>query len=89
MTDVPKAFNSGRCAGAVAAIVAMLDFVRQRRKAGDQIDSLLCADFPLGVTNGQLVRVVTRFGETHPEMTHLPFMTLALVALNATWPCKE
>jgi Rap1a immunity proteins len=44
---------------------------------------------PKGVTPQQLVDVVVKFGEEHPEITHEPFVLLTLVAINETWPCKK
>jgi hypothetical protein len=87
LTDIHKAFYTGRCTGIVQTIVEMLGLLKREREAGVQLDPTLCADVPPGVTNGQILQVVIRFGETHPNMTHAPFLTLAMVALNSAWPC--
>jgi len=55
-----------------------------------QVDrKLFCAEIPHGVTSGQAVAVVVRYGETHPEQAHVTFIALALTALREAWPCKD
>jgi Rap1a immunity proteins len=43
---------------------------------------------PQKATNEQFIRVVVAYIDKHPEMTHEPFESLALVALAEAWPCK-
>jgi hypothetical protein len=90
MADRVKAFQAGRCAATVQSVAAFLNLLKEEREKGRaQVDPTFCADIPHGVTNSQLVQVVIKFSETHPEMTHVAFGTFSLVALNVTWPCKE
>ena len=43
---------------------------------------------PRGVTNSQMVAVVVRYIEQHPQDMHLPFALLAFRALHEAWPCE-
>ena len=43
---------------------------------------------PEGVTTGQLVAVVVKYADEHPQDMHLEFMFLAHEALVKAWPCK-
>src|SRR5258706_8823279 len=36
----------------------------------------------------QLINVVVRYGEAHPESTHEPFFLIAFIAMHEAWPCK-
>jgi hypothetical protein len=47
-----------------------------------------CIDVPDGATIFQLVRVVVKHIEAHPERMHEDFHNLALEALRTAWPCK-
>jgi Ssp1 endopeptidase immunity protein Rap1a len=44
---------------------------------------------PLETTNDQLIRVVVRFMENHPERLQLPLVILTILALQEAWPCKD
>jgi Rap1a immunity proteins len=43
---------------------------------------------PDEVTRGQVVRVVIKYIDQHPEQTHELFGFLAYDALKEAWPCK-
>ena len=47
---------------------------------------LVC--YPSGGTNSQLVRVVVKFLNDHPEALHKPDTVLVLEALNDAYPCQ-
>ena len=44
---------------------------------------------PDGVTYGQMVRVVLKFLNDHPERLHEGRFRLVVDALRAAWPCKR
>jgi hypothetical protein len=41
------------------------------------------------VPRDQVVRVVVRYMETHPETLHYGFVGLTIRALHEAWPCKQ
>jgi len=47
-----------------------------------------CVDIPESVTNEQMMRVVVRYGEMHPNQTHQRLGLLVLDALHEAWPCR-
>jgi hypothetical protein len=44
---------------------------------------------PTETTNGQVVRLVTKYMEDHPERLHEPHQAVILLALRETYPCKR
>ena len=80
----------GRCSGIIHGLIEMFGLLQEEQAAGEiQLNQRLCTVIPEGVTPQQLVDVVVKFGEAHPEVTHEPFVLLTLVAINETWPCKK
>jgi hypothetical protein len=73
------AFDEGICLGTVAGIADVAGFLPGRR----------CANIPVGVTNGQEVRVVVRYIEAWPNRMHEEFVGLVLEALANAWPCPK
>jgi hypothetical protein len=69
---------AGFCAGMVTGVSVMA-----------LLDGHAC--IPSSSTNAQLVRIVIRYVEAHPERMHEPFAVLALQALRAAWPgpCRQ
>ena len=59
-------------------------FAAEQAAGEIQLNQRLCTVIPEGVTPQQLVDVVVKFGEEHPEITHEPFVLLTLVAINET-----
>jgi Rap1a immunity proteins len=53
------------------------------------LDPLMCAAVPDQVTIQEALKVVVRYGETHPKETPLPFTVLVLDALHDAWPCRK
>ena len=80
----------GRCAGLVEGVINMAGLLKAMQTVGDieHLDPLLCAAVPDQVTIQQALKVVVRYGETHPKEGPLPFTVLVLDALHDAWPCK-
>ena len=80
----------GRCAGLVEGVRNMAGLLRAMQTVGDipHLDPLLCAAVPEQVTVQEILKVVVRYGETHPKEGPLPFTVLVLDALHDAWPCK-
>jgi len=53
------------------------------------MDPLLCAAVPEELPIEEAMKVVVRYGETHPREAPLPFTVLVLDALHDAWPCKK
>jgi hypothetical protein len=80
----------GRFSGIIHSLIEMFGLLQEEQAAGEiQLNQRLCTVIPEGVTPQQLVDVVVKFGEAHPEVRHEPFVLLTLVAINETWPCKK
>jgi hypothetical protein len=43
---------------------------------------------PAGVQENQMVHVVAKYIDQHPEVTHMRLAELAYLALKEAWPCK-
>lgn len=87
-----NAFRLGQCAGAVSTIRDMFGLLKDAEAAGAvKLNPRLCADIPERATLQQLVNVVLKFGEAHPESTHQPFNLFAMAAIGSAWPrpCKK
>jgi hypothetical protein len=81
-----KAFLVGRCAGLVQGIADALGLMKDA--SGERLNPL-CLDRPKGTTTDQAVKVVVKYGDTHPEQSHAPFTVIAALALIDAWPCKK
>jgi len=81
----------GRCAGLVEGVINMSGLLKAMQTVGDiqHLDPLLCAAVPEQVTIEEAIKVVVRYGETHPREGPLPFTVLVLDALHDAWPCKN
>ena len=77
-----QALLLGQCQGVVETI-------SQLHRARLVKDRALCADIPDSVTNAQLVQIVVRYGEAHPDEAHKPFWMFVLGAMRNAWPCKD
>jgi Rap1a immunity proteins len=90
MANTKNALIYGQCFGIVSGIVMMIEVLRQAEASGQaQLDPILCTDIPGSTTIEQLVRVVVKYGSTHPDQTHERFEVLAFNALRDAWPCKK
>jgi Rap1a immunity proteins len=74
--DSIDSFPQGVCVGVVAATERVLT----RLKA-------VCP--PSSATHGQNVRIVVRYMQDNPQVTHQDIRDIAVDALRAAWPCKE
>jgi hypothetical protein len=81
-----KAFLAGRCAGLIQGIADTLAMVKEAD--GNKLTAL-CVDRPKGVNADQAVKVVTRYGDAHPDQLRAPFTVIAALALTEAWPCRK
>ena len=74
----------------VEGVINMSGLLKAMQTVGDipHLDPLLCAAVPEQVTVQEILKVVVRYGETHPREAPLPFTVLVLDALHDAWPCK-
>jgi hypothetical protein len=80
------AFLAGRCAGLVQGIADTLALVKEANS--DKLTPL-CVDRPKGANTDQAVKVVVKYGDTHPDQIHAPFTVVAALALTEAWPCRK
>ena len=83
-----KLFFKGRCVGILETLKIMYELEKFFYDIGQPKQPLRCVDVPSNLSPDQAVRVVVRYGELHPEETHMPFMVLATKAFEQAWPCK-
>jgi hypothetical protein len=90
LADKFNSFQLGQCLGIVSGIREMFGALKDAQMAGSvKLDDFFCTAIPDRVTNKQLVNVVVKFGEEHPNVTHEPFVVFAMAAIRAAWPCKK
>jgi hypothetical protein len=82
-----KAVLYGRCMGSVQGTMDTLSLVKA--VAGEKLDPSLCVSIPRSATIDQAVNVVVKYGDAHPEQTHVRFTILAVLALTDAWSCKK
>jgi Rap1a immunity proteins len=75
--DVVHLMDAGECLGAVYAMLNLSTALTEPLK--------FCP--PNDAEAEQAVRAIVAYIEKRPERTREDFMTLALEALRATWPC--
>jgi hypothetical protein len=80
----PNYFNRGYCGGYVTGIIDTIESLQSR---GVLPADALC--IPEASTKGQLVDVVLKYLEQHPERRHLESGALVPEALNLAFPCKR
>lgn len=73
LANVENAFFNGVCDGTVHATMLLAE-------------RTVCV--PKSATLDQAMRVVVRYGELHPELTHEFFTEFVMIALHDAWPCK-
>jgi Rap1a immunity proteins len=72
--DTMSAFKTGACVGYVMGVASSLE------------GSAFC--FPAGVEKGQIVDVIKRWLEDHPELRHYAASSLITSALKERFPCN-
>jgi hypothetical protein len=77
-SSIENAHFSGICDGTVHSIAVMMS------ERGPYV-----ACIPGAATVDQVTRVVVRYGELHPEKTHMLFVQFVINAIHDTWPCKR
>jgi hypothetical protein len=82
-----SAFTAGQCVGTIDGLIQAAQAQLLRERGATEVVVAFCA--PDGVTMGQMVRVVVKYVDQHPELMHIAFSTLALSALAQAWPCKH
>jgi hypothetical protein len=70
---------AGGCIGVMMMLKSIGSFLQPPRK--------VCV--PSDATIEQMLRVVTKSIDEHPERTHELFVRLAIEATQAAWPCKR
>jgi|SRR5579871_4418781 len=81
-----NAFLAGRCAGLIQGIA---DTLAMMKEADGDKPAPLCMDRPKGLNADAAVKVVTRYGDAHPDQLRAPFMVIAALALTEAWPCRN
>lgn len=76
--------EAGLCVGFVAGVAQARGLVVGELN-GKGPDWMVRGCVPNGVTNGQLVQVVARFLDTHPESHHLPAASPAWLAISTAF----
>ena len=90
MANPKNALIYGQCFGMVSGIVMMTEVLRQAQAAGKAaLDPALCVEIPGDTTILQLISVVVKYGEAHPDQAHDRFEVLAYNALHDAWPCGK
>jgi hypothetical protein len=83
-----NAIAFGRCHGMAQTIGELFVAVRDMQAQGVyQLHPAFCTTMPKSATSTELVDVVLKYAEAHPEHTHLPFIPFAMIAIRNTWPC--
>ncbi len=78
---------NGMCIGAIwsAAVIGQANMLGSRNR--HEHPDWLCIDVPEKASGEQLIRIVVRYADAHPELTHQNFTLFAFDALADAWPC--
>ena len=76
-----SAYEKGMCLGYIVGVVDSFNTTYALKGS----ERVFC--IPPGVTSGQLVLVMKKSMEEHPETLHLPASAHTLSALTAAFPC--
>jgi len=86
--EVSTAFGAGYCAGVVRTYRQRLQFIYGVEKPGYLDKTIIPCSLPEGVTDQQLVRVLVKFLEKHPEKLHYWEAYFIENAFREAFPCK-
>lgn len=75
-------FNAGYCLG----FIQSNEQEEMVRKISDTAKKMYC--MPKDITDEQLVRVLIKYLEAHPEQLHLAASQLVWMAYSSVWRCK-
>jgi hypothetical protein len=82
--DSPHRVRAGECIGYISGLTSMHDIYSQLSANG----RLFCIPSD-GVERGQVVRIVVKFLEDHPEKLHESKAFLAINAMKSAFPCPK
>src|SRR5262245_53123144 len=77
--DSVNALYQGMCTGIVSTVFYFAQLYPEQFR--------VCV--PKGSNVGQVIRMVVKFADNHPEHLHEDFRLVAMVALQDGWPCKK
>ena len=81
-------YAAGFCHGFIEAVLDMNDLhLLTARLNGVQSGSPMC--IPDGVKMGQIVKIVMKFLDDHPEQLHLRARNIVLDSVAFAFPCKK
>lgn len=80
---VPSAFSNGFCAGFVTGVVEAQTMWERRTLKHPSF----C--LPEKSTNGQILKVFTKYLDDHPEELHQPAALLLVTSLRHAFPCGK
>jgi len=81
-------YSAGFCRGFIDAVLDMNNLALiTARLNGVKSGSPIC--IPEGVKMGQVLKVVMKYIDDHPEQLHLPARNLVLDSVANAFPCKE
>mgnify|MGYP001498019062 CR=1 FL=1 len=83
--DILSALRTGVCYGIVEGVRNTMDMYRVSDLPKD---SALRACIPQEITNGQSVRIITRYLKKNPANLHLNASTLTMKAFILAYPCN-
>jgi len=81
-TDRP--FRAGYCAGYISAATDWLQYVKYLAKSGNTSPTVC---LPSNVQNGDLLKVLVKYANDHPEQLHVPAFIGLNLALSQAYPC--
>lgn len=86
MKDLLEEFKkSGTCMGFIQGIIDS-DTIAHTDKNGHPVGRNLCV--PTEASEGQLAKIVVKYGDDHPEQLHLPAAVIVLLAMKNAFPCQ-
>lgn len=82
--DYLTSFENGTCFGYIDAVIDTYTWYQTNHTISNEFAFCL----PQENTFGQLVRVVAKFLNDHPEQLHKPKAVLIMMALHEAFPCE-
>ena len=87
--NIADGFEVGYCVGAIHTFKGRIEYIYKQDPPGYQSPKPRNCEIPEGVTNEQLIRVLVKYLEEHPDLLHIWEAGLLDAAFRHAFPCPS